>query len=110
MKVQDINLAAFDNYEGSGDATKAPESRVPMTNGHPEKGLYNVIAVIYKRMILWKESINSDGQQFNECRQNGKCLNSDGQQFNECQQNKPLISSHRTQKRSWDSWHMPLKI
>ena len=37
VRVQDINLDAFDHYEGSGDATKAPESRVPMTNGHPEK-------------------------------------------------------------------------
>ena len=51
VRVQDINLDAFDHYEGSGDATKAPESRVPMTNGHPEKGLYNV-TVVYKRTKL----------------------------------------------------------
>ena len=49
MRVQDINLDAFDHYEGSGDATKAPESRVPMTNGHPEKGLYNVTVYIKER-------------------------------------------------------------
>ncbi|XP_052080573.1 zinc finger CCCH domain-containing protein 15-like [Mytilus californianus] len=31
--VQEINLESFDNYVGKGDATVAPESRVPMTNG-----------------------------------------------------------------------------
>lgn len=34
VKVQEINLDAFDNYVGGGDVTVAPESR--LTNGLPE--------------------------------------------------------------------------
>ena len=35
-----------------------------------------------------KESLNSDGQQFNQYKQNKESLNSDGQQFNQYKQNK----------------------
>jgi hypothetical protein len=35
-----------------------------------------------------KESLNSDGQQFNQYKQNKERLNSDGQQFNQYHQNK----------------------
>ena len=35
-----------------------------------------------------KESLNNDGQQFNQYKQNKERLNSDGQQFNQYQQNK----------------------
>ena len=35
-----------------------------------------------------KESLNSDGQQFNQYKQNKESLNSDDQQFNQYQQNK----------------------
>jgi hypothetical protein len=35
-----------------------------------------------------KESLNSDGQQFNQYKQNKESLNSDGQQINQYKQNK----------------------
>ena len=35
-----------------------------------------------------KEILNSDGQQFNQYKQNKRNLNSDGQQFNQYKQNK----------------------
>jgi hypothetical protein len=35
-----------------------------------------------------KESLNSDGQQFLQYKQNRENLNSDGQQFHQYQQNK----------------------
>ena len=35
-----------------------------------------------------KESLNSDGQQFNQYKQNKESLNSEGQQFYQYQQNK----------------------
>ena len=35
-----------------------------------------------------KESLNSDGQQFNQYQQNKESLNSDGQQFYQYKQNK----------------------
>ena len=35
-----------------------------------------------------KESLNSDGQQFQQYRQNKKSLDRDGQQFHKYQQNK----------------------
>jgi hypothetical protein len=48
---------------------------------------------------LWKESVNSDGQQFRQYQQNELIvLNSSGQQFHQYQQNKqlPLTSTHWT--------------
>jgi hypothetical protein len=42
---------------------------------------------------LWKENLNSDGQQCHQYQQNKESLNSDGQQCHQYQQ-KRIITSH----------------
>ena len=40
------------------------------------------------KLLLRKESLNSNGQQFHQYQQNKESLNSNGQQFHQYQQNK----------------------
>ena len=58
---------------------------------------YILWAVVYwwRKLELWKESLNSNGQQFHQYQQDEQSpLNSDGQQFHQYQQNEqsPLNS------------------
>ena len=50
--------------------------------------------------MFWKESLNSDGQQFHQCQLNEQSpANSDGQQFHQYQHNEksPLILTELTE-------------
>jgi hypothetical protein len=54
---------------------------------------------------LWKESLNSDGQQLHQYQQDEQSpLNSDGQQFHQYQQNKQQIIEHKKEQ------HMMMEI
>jgi hypothetical protein len=56
---------------------------------------------------LWKDSLNSDGQQFHQYQQNKESLNSDGQQFHQYQQNKESLNSDGQQFHLYQHTEQP---